>query len=76
MQSASKDSDRPLSLNVIESSSQKILFQLSGHLSAKTAGQIWEDVVGQLETVKPGKLLLDLKGLQYCDMTGVAFFQR
>ncbi|MEO6053661.1 MAG: MlaE family lipid ABC transporter permease subunit [Chthoniobacterales bacterium] len=47
--------------------------ELHGDLSAKTVGDAWEKAFSALEKSDKKKVLVDAKGVDYCDGSGVAF---
>ena len=67
--------DQDPKLEVLEDKDQKLSLRISGRLSAKTAGHVWREAGTLLEKSHPAQLLLDAGPLEYCDMTGVCFFQ-
>jgi phospholipid/cholesterol/gamma-HCH transport system permease protein len=68
-------SDQGPKLEVLDKKDQKLSLRISGRLSAKTAGNVWREAEELLEKSHPSQLLLDAAPLEYCDMTGVCFFQ-
>lgn len=64
-----------LKLEIAKNDRGKLELRLSGHLSAKTAGHVWQESTTLLHTTKPHELILDVSGLEYCDMTGIGFIR-
>jgi len=62
-------------LEVLENKDQRLSLRISGRLSAKTAAGVWRKAEALLKSSHPSQLLLDAAPLEYCDMTGVCFFQ-
>ncbi|HNX68840.1 MAG TPA: MlaE family lipid ABC transporter permease subunit [Candidatus Omnitrophota bacterium] len=67
--------ERVLKLEIAKNESGKLELRLTGHLSSRTAGPIWQEATPLLETAKPRELVLDVSALEYCDITGIGFFQ-
>ena len=62
-------------LEVLENKDQRLFLRISGRLNAKTAGGVWREAEALLEKSHPSQVVLDAAPLEYCDMTGVCFFQ-
>ena len=75
MASTKGNSEGVLKLDVTERSIDRVSLKLSGRLSAKTAGEVWREATAMLQSSKPRELTLDVSGLEYCDITGIGFFQ-
>ena len=52
-----------------------LTFCLKGHLSAQTAGPVWAESIKLVQEGKPRELILDVSGLEYCDMTGIGLIR-
>lgn len=64
-----------LKLETVENEGGKLRLRLSGVLSAKTAGNVWQESTTLLHTSNSRELVLDVSGLEYCDMTGIGFIR-
>jgi len=47
--------------------------ELSGHLGTDSISQIWKETHALIRQHSPKKLILDMSGVTYCDMAGIAF---
>jgi phospholipid/cholesterol/gamma-HCH transport system permease protein len=61
-------------LEVLSGKAGSVTFKIAGRLSSKTAGEVWRKVTETLRREeKLHELILNVSGLDYCDMTGIGF---
>ncbi len=61
-------------LEVLSGKAGSVTFKIAGRLSSKTAGEVWRKVTETLRREeKLHELILNVSGLEYCDMTGIGF---
>ncbi|MFA6600024.1 MAG: ABC transporter permease [Candidatus Omnitrophota bacterium] len=65
----------PLKLEQVENKDGILRVRLNGRLSAKTAGGIWEEGTELIRKTPMKEFVLDVSGLDYCDMTGIGFMR-
>jgi phospholipid/cholesterol/gamma-HCH transport system permease protein len=54
-----------------ERTEEKTSLRLSGNLDAETVASVWNETTGELNTLKTRLLVLDVSGVEQCDMTGI-----
>ncbi|BCA54558.1 glycoprotein endopeptidase metalloprotease [Nitrospira sp. KM1] len=54
------------------SSHDDLVFSITGPLDARTTGQAWRTALERLTASNPSKLIIDARGLTYCDGAGAA----
>jgi len=64
-----------LKLEVVENKESSLSLRLVGQFTAKTAGGVWREIETLLHCQNPRGLALDVSGLTYLDMTGIAFLR-
>ncbi|MDX9701946.1 MAG: ABC transporter permease [Candidatus Auribacterota bacterium] len=52
---------------------EKLCVILEGDLCADSLGNIWDDVVKKIDSLKPALLVVDAVKIKYCDGAGVSF---
>jgi phospholipid/cholesterol/gamma-HCH transport system permease protein len=62
-----------LKFEQVENKDGILKVRLSGRLSAKTAGSVWKEANELAQETKMQQFVLDVSGLDYCDMTGIGF---
>ena len=60
-----------LKLDTLEESSEQLILKLSGPLTCKTIGSIWNRAFEQVSAPNISKLILDCSAVNACDATGV-----
>ncbi len=54
-----------------EKTPEKTTLRLSGSLDADTVASVWNEITAELNTVKTRLLVLDVSGVEPCDMAGI-----
>lgn len=65
---------QPPSLEIVSGDNNTLRLKINGSLNAYTTAKVWEDSLSALKTSKPGELILDGSGIDYCDTAGIALF--
>jgi len=54
-----------------EKTAEKTALRLSGSLDAETVASVWNEITNELNTLKTRLLILDVSGIEPCDMAGM-----
>jgi phospholipid/cholesterol/gamma-HCH transport system permease protein len=60
------------SLESVTEDNNTLRLKIKGALNAYTSAKIWEDSLTVLNNTRPGDLILDGSGIDYCDASGIA----
>jgi phospholipid/cholesterol/gamma-HCH transport system permease protein len=68
-----RDPAPPVRMEIVESGVQKLIVKFSGNLNSYTISDLWQHGLHVVREVGPRTLVLDLRGVDYCDGSGIGF---
>jgi len=59
------------SIRVHRSGTGTLTFTIAGRLDSTSTGSVWREAMEALEQTSPTSVVVDVSGIEYCDMSGI-----